>query len=545
MTAILTNQLRFHNATRFFEQAAISAALNMYLFIGKSMPWVTDENIPDTTADTLEDDNNLRYNLISLKKILPSNCSNVVPRFDWSTTPGSVFVPYAADDADLFAHPTAAETLAAAGVYTPSSFYCLTEDMNVYKCLEVPAVAGTISTEKPTGQLTTSFVTSDGYRWKYMYTVSASDALKYFTDNWIPVKTLAADDGSPQWDVQAAAVDGSILEIKITEDGSGYTHCYPAETDESDPGYYGTLVDGSGIGSSTFVLENTASASNDYYNGMSIYIHDGAGAGQVRVISDYDGASRTGTISGTWSVAVNNTSTYKILPTVTVTGDGTGCTAIARVNASDKIERIDVIDIGQDYHSGTAAITDVVGINATADVVISPPGGHGSNPVDELGGYYVMVNTKLAYTDTDFPTTNDYRQIGLIIDVTNPAGTITTDTTLTATHLLTLTAMSAAFQPDEEIISDGSPAAHARVVEYSVAGAVGYIRYFQDTTTGFTPFAIAQNITGQTSASTAAISGITEPDIDLFSGEIIYKENHRKITRADRQLEDIKITIKF
>ena len=67
-----------------------------------------------------------------------------------------------------------------------------------------------------------------------MYTVGASDVIKFVTNDFIPVKTIGAksgvagsgtnggfgstatDDGSAQFDVENAAVDGAIYHYVVT-----------------------------------------------------------------------------------------------------------------------------------------------------------------------------------------------------------------------------------------------------------------------------------------------------------------------------------------
>jgi hypothetical protein len=66
-----------------------------------------------------------------------------------------------------------------------------------------------------------------------MYTVTTANALKFLTTDYIPVQTLASDGGEDQWDVQAAAVNGSINIIKVTSGGSGYATA-PAVTITGD-----------------------------------------------------------------------------------------------------------------------------------------------------------------------------------------------------------------------------------------------------------------------------------------------------------------------
>ena len=66
--------------------------------------------------------------------------------------------------------------------------------------------------------------------------------------------------------------------------------------------------------------------------------------------------------------------------------------------------------IGTGYTFGTVDLTDVYsdsslntannigsGTNGTVVPIISPKGGHGSNAEAELGGHFVMMNTKLEH----------------------------------------------------------------------------------------------------------------------------------------------------
>lgn len=64
--------------------------------------------------------------------------------------------------------------------------------------------------------------------------------------------------------------------------------------------------------SNTIVLPSTASASDDFYNGMKIVILDGAGEYQTRNIIDYVGSTRTITIDVAWSAIPNSTSLVRI-----------------------------------------------------------------------------------------------------------------------------------------------------------------------------------------------------------------------------------------
>lgn len=68
----------------------------------------------------------------------------------------------------------------------------------------------------------------------------------------------------------------------------------------------------SGSTSSTIVLAAGANSANEYYNSKRVRITSGTGAGQVRVISDYVGSTKTATVYPDWSTTPDNTSVYAV-----------------------------------------------------------------------------------------------------------------------------------------------------------------------------------------------------------------------------------------
>jgi hypothetical protein len=64
--------------------------------------------------------------------------------------------------------------------------------------------------------------------------------------------------------------------------------------------------------STTITLDSGASATDDIYNGSTVTINGGTGAGQVRVISDYVGSTKVATVSVAWATAPDNTSTFSV-----------------------------------------------------------------------------------------------------------------------------------------------------------------------------------------------------------------------------------------
>ena len=160
----------------------------------RDSPW-GDENSPP--VPTFSDDViwSLWDDILAVKRILSSNISRVIPRHDW--TSGTIYSVYDSNDPTLLNRP----------------FYVFTSESRVYKCIWNNG--GTQSTVQPTGTGISNIETVDGYIWKYMYTVSSSDAVQFVTPSWIPVVTDPA--------ISAGAVDGSVDFIQLTDGGSGYT----------------------------------------------------------------------------------------------------------------------------------------------------------------------------------------------------------------------------------------------------------------------------------------------------------------------------------
>ena len=107
---------------------------------------------------------------------------------------------------------------------------------------------------------------------------------------------------------------------------------------------------------------------------------------------------------------------YTQVPTITITGDGTGATAIATISGGN-VTGITVTATGSGYTYANIAITNggVASNGATATATISPFGGHGADPVTELGGFWVMIDVQFVYDENgNFTVTNDYRTIGML-----------------------------------------------------------------------------------------------------------------------------------
>ena len=510
--ALLTDQFRIFTAKRFIKslegadptQSDLVAGANrdrLYVFIGRPQEW-DNENAPPTPVDSFQEFSDTYSDMISLKRVLASDTIQVVRRIDWTPpeqTTGGLGYVY-----DMYRHDYSSTKTASSGATKlyDADFYVVNSQYQVYKCIyngtSPSDPNGKPSTVEPTGTSTSIITTSDGYRWKYLYTIPVGQVLKFFPNDYMPVLSDVAVTGD--------AVGGEIDSVVIQASGTGYNN----GTYENVP------IKGDGVG------------------------------GRVSLVVDGG----------------------KIV-SATVTSGGSGYT-FGKV----------VIDEVNGIGAGT-------GTGAAIDVIIPPDTGHGSDPAKELGGYRVMINTKFTYDEGsgDFPTDNDYRRIGLVINP-NQYGTteLTSAITLSATKAVIFSpTFTGQFQTDEIItqsrtVGGQQVTARGRVISWNSTTKV--LKYYQNRIDGVFPeitgnlteFEGGNPVTGSTSGTSADpdinfpvvsgtstriinnteydlgmsfTNGYAKSEIEPNSGEIIYIDNRGAISRAGDQIEDIKIVIEF
>lgn len=229
--------------------------------------------------------------------------------------------------------------------------------------------------------------------------------------------------------------------------------------------------------------------------------------------------------------------------TLTITGDGTGANAFAQVNsASNTISNIIIDDPGQDYTYATVTYSGP-GTNVSLRAVISPPGGHGSDALSELGGSYLVLNPRLKGTESGVLTlANDYRQLALIEDPYEYSTTnLSSNLAFSQLTVLTLNGTSVEYLEDE-VVYQGTSLATATfrgvVVEWDSANST--VKLSNTTGTPDTDLLI-----GDTSSASRFVDSITEPDFEPNSGKLLYIDNIKPVERAADQTEDFKIVLKF
>lgn len=138
---------------------------------------------------------------------------------------------------------------------------------------------------------------------------------------------------------------------------------------------------------STITLANAASATNSIYVGELVWIVSGTGAGQIRTITGYVGATRVATVSRDWAVNPDATSVYRVLPieipaldstlrvTVGSNGDKTGYSlTTAPLDAAGTRSAVGLASANLDTQLSTISgylDTEVAAILATVDTEVA------------------------------------------------------------------------------------------------------------------------------------------------------------------------------
>jgi hypothetical protein len=138
-----------------------------------------------------------------MKQINATDVAIVANRVDW--TAGIVYDMYDDYSADF-------KSYTGASSIDQASFYVLTSDYNVYKCLYNNKAS--ISYSQPTGTSTEPFTTSDGYIWKFMYSIPLYLRNKFLSTSYMPVVNALSNQFYS---------DGAITSYTIENPGSGYT----------------------------------------------------------------------------------------------------------------------------------------------------------------------------------------------------------------------------------------------------------------------------------------------------------------------------------
>ena len=235
MAAIVTDQFRILNASNFIDSVT-SGNDSYYVFLGLDNPtsvgfgrttnW--NEDIPNPT-DNLEYLSHYRDTSLFGKKITSANIRRLIRKVTWTSNTSY----------DMYRHDYSIQNPTpnsnSSRLYD-SNYYVINRDFRVYICISNGSSAtipkGTKSQDEPTFtdlEPSAAGTSGDGYIWKYLFSVSPSDIIKFDSTEYVVVP----NDWATSTDSQIVSVrengnSGSvnpnqIKRVYIANGGSGYT----------------------------------------------------------------------------------------------------------------------------------------------------------------------------------------------------------------------------------------------------------------------------------------------------------------------------------
>ena len=506
MSAFVTDQFRILNAGSFVESISNNS---YYAFLGLSNPTPgsvgfgrTDNWNTSTTNNPVDNFQYLsHYRDTSLfgKKITTENARRVIRKVEWVAN-----TPY-----DMYRHDyrqgNESPVSKTVRLYD-ANYYIITSEFKVYICIDNgssgpnPTVTG--STIEPTHtDVEPSVAGSDGYRWKYLFSIPPSDVIKFDSTEYITVPN--------DW---LTTTDSSIQTIR--EGGNSDTN------------------------------NNQIKA---------VYIEDGG----------------TGYTNGT---------------VASIIGDGSGATVSIVVDSAGTITDITVINGGKGYTYGILNLPKSSPTDTAKLIPIIPPSkGHGYNIYEELGTDKVLMYARFDDSTKDFPIDTKFAQVGIIKnpETFSGAGVTFTGNTFSSLSGIGLSE-SRNVNIGEIITQDQGNNVIARGYVASFDKDTKVLKYYQDrslcfgnkidqtlsdSTTDIIAFNSTNDIEFNTSGGSASIAdlngsvvvvnnkqinlgvtftnGLSNPEINKKTGDIIYIDNRPEVQRDSRQKEDIKIILEF
>jgi hypothetical protein len=516
MSALVTDQFRILNTNNFI--SSIEDPSNAYyVFLGLSNPTAPgygrttgwDSSTPSPT-DNFDYQNHCFDTMLFGKKVTPLNAKRVIRRIDWSL--GTRYELYRHD----YSVSNPSPITQSVRLYD-ANYYVMNENYQVYICIDNGSSGsnrtGNASRDQP---LFTDLEPSragesgDGYIWKYLFTVSPSDILKFDSTEYI----CLPNNWSTSNDFQIQSIrensnskinQNQIKKIYIQNGGFGYS---------------------GGLGQEVDII--------------------GDGVGAKAVIDVVDG----------------------VITNAIISSGGSGYT----------YGMVDLGSINQNSYSNPANLI----------TIIPPSNGHGYDIYKELGADKVLIYARFDDSTRDYPIDTKFSQIGIVKNPTSFGSTSTfIDNQFSSLNSIKFSTTSGTLSVGDKISQSVSGGIAYGYVA-SIDNDANVVKYFQDRSLylnrttldttdyigissgskvlDFVPTAAAvttdfgfsgvidSNFTGITINPTGFknidlgsnfTNGLSNPEINKSSGDILYIDNRPTVARNIRQKEDIKIILEF
>jgi hypothetical protein len=253
MAAIVTNQFRILNANNFIDSID-SDMSSYYLFLslpnpttvgfGRDANW--DSNVPNP-IDNFNYLNHVKDTMLFGSRITSANVRRLIRRVNW--TKGTKYEMYRHDYSIENPSP-----ITKSGSLYNANYYVVNQDYKVYICIDNGSsginTTGNASKDEP---LFTDLEPSkagesgDGYIWKYLFSVTPDDIIKFDSTEYITVPNNWDTSTNPQ--IQTIRDNGNsdinenqIKKVYIDNPGSNYSNITGQEVDILGDGTGGKVV---------------------------------------------------------------------------------------------------------------------------------------------------------------------------------------------------------------------------------------------------------------------------------------------------------------
>ena len=385
----------------------------------------------------------------------------------------------------MYSHEMSEEVIPNSYVVTEAS-----NQYNIYKCINNKkhldagqGVQSTVSTVKPTGTSNDIFETSDGYRWKYMYSLTSAETLNFMSTDFIHVSTDST--------VSAAAVDGALDTILVVAGGSGF---------------------------------NTSSGST-----ISAIPIRGDGSSGVASVTISSGAITAATVT---TAGTGYTFAYirdaDIVAATNAGGAGSGANLNVIIPPKGGHGKDAVKELGGFF---VMLNKSLVGVEGTSDIGVA-------NDFRRIG----LVRDPYNFGTTTVASADTRRQLYAAV-FSSVSGTFTADeeinqaSTGAVGKVVEYDSTNKILYYYQTRFPDVGTDTNGNQTAFSGANAI----------TGQSSSASATPNTSNSTTTNGAVfsSGYSNPEFAFDSGDVLYVEERSPITRASDQTENIKLIIEF
>jgi len=255
-----------------------------------------------------------------------------------------------------------------------------------------------------------------------------------------------------------------------------------------------------------------------------------AGYGSIDVINVFNGGSGYDPANSTI--------------TIQVVGDGTGCNAVANV-VNGSLNDIIVTSPGRNYTFANVVIQTVSGSGAIVYANTSPVGGHGYDPISELGCSHVMYSIEFNGSEGGaIPTDIDFHQLGILIEPTSlPRSPNPANSNIYSTTTDFVVAPGFGSYQNDEYIYQGTSLENAtftaRVLSFDTSTNILKLINTSGNST------LNGSVFGNTSGTARTLLSVSSPTFVLFSGYIAYVENRTGVQRSADGIEQFRLVLGY